>query len=88
MVDDTIRRIIAALALPGFSKRELARLTGLHFNTFLGCDKPEWNPKTSTLREVEKHLPGPGAESYANGIWVYAPATPTRPYAPGDFANF
>ena len=57
MVDDIVTRLRAALQAPGFTKRALAAKAGLHHNTLLGCEKPDWNPTLATLRAIEPHLP-------------------------------
>lgn len=53
MVDDLISEIREWLAAPGNSKAKLARLTGLHRNTLLACDRVDWNPTLEVIRKVE-----------------------------------
>lgn len=62
MVDDTIKRLRAALKLPGFTKKSLADAAGIHRMTLQGCEEPSWNPTAATLRAIEPHLPPIGAE--------------------------
>jgi DNA-binding XRE family transcriptional regulator len=57
MVDDTIERIRAALKMPGFTKKSLAKVAGIHRMTLQGCEEPGWNPTAATLRAIEPHLP-------------------------------
>jgi hypothetical protein len=57
MVTDTIEQLRRALKMPGFTKKGLAELAGLHPNTLLGCELDDWNPTANTLRAIEPHLP-------------------------------
>lgn len=57
MVSETIERLRAALNQPGVTRRLLAEKAGIHRNTLIGCQRPDWNPKASTLIALEPHLP-------------------------------
>ena len=57
MVIDTIERLRAALKLKGVTKRDLAAKAGIHRMSLHGCERDTWNPKVSTLRAIEPHLP-------------------------------
>jgi DNA-binding XRE family transcriptional regulator len=57
MVTELIERLRGALKTPGFTKRHLAQVAGLHPNTLLGCESDDWNPTANTLRAIEPHLP-------------------------------
>ncbi len=59
MVTDLIERLRGALKTPGFTKKRLSELAGLHHNTLLGCESDDWNPTANTLRAIEPHLPAP-----------------------------
>lgn len=56
MVEDLITDIRTWLASPGNSKAKLARLTGLHRNTLLSCDRADWNPTLDVIRKVEQEV--------------------------------
>lgn len=56
MVENLIIDIREWLGAPGNSKAKLARLTGLHRNTLLGCDRDDWNPTLDVLRKIEPHV--------------------------------
>lgn len=56
MLEDLIIDIREWLGLPGNSKAKLARLTGLHRNTLLSCDRADWNPTMEVLRKIEPHV--------------------------------
>lgn len=57
MVTETIEQLRAALRLPGFTKKSLAKAAGIHPNTLLGCEREDWNPTANTLKAIEPHLP-------------------------------
>ncbi|MEY4055644.1 MAG: hypothetical protein RL519_979 [Pseudomonadota bacterium] len=56
LLDGFIIDIREWLGMPGNSKAKLARLTGLHRNTLLGCDRDDWNPTLDVLRKIEPHV--------------------------------
>ena len=59
MIDDTISRIREHLQQPGVTKTGLAAAAGLHPNTLLGMDRPNWNPTAETLRKLEDAISPP-----------------------------
>lgn len=44
-------------ALENETPAALARRAGLHRNALYGAQDPGWNPKASTLEQLEPHLP-------------------------------
>jgi len=51
-----IRQAIAKAVAEGKTPAGLAREIGLHRNALYGCDDPDWDPKSSTLEKLERHL--------------------------------
>lgn len=51
-----IRQAIAKAVADGKTQAGLAREIGLHRNALYGCDDPGWDPKSSTLEKLERHL--------------------------------
>lgn len=57
MIQDTITRIREHLQKPGVRKGAFALAAGLHPNTLIGIDDPNWNPTAETLLKLEAALP-------------------------------
>ncbi|MGE0718524.1 MAG: helix-turn-helix domain-containing protein [Alphaproteobacteria bacterium] len=53
-VAESVLRIRAFVARPGWSKSGLARAAGLSVNALREADKDGWNPTADTLRAIER----------------------------------
>jgi 3,4-dihydroxy 2-butanone 4-phosphate synthase/GTP cyclohydrolase II len=56
MIQSTIDRARALIAAKAITKTGLAKAIGLHANSLLGIEDPNWNPTASTLLKLESWL--------------------------------
>lgn len=58
-IESTIRRTIEMIRRAideGHSPAKLCRRAGLHRNALYGAKNPDWDPRSSTLEKLERHL--------------------------------
>jgi len=58
-IDSTVEKVKARIRLAimdGESPATLARSAGIHRNALYACTDPDWDPKSSTLEKLERHL--------------------------------
>lgn len=53
----SIARVRAYARDKGMTKTQLAALSGLHLNTILKLDDPDWRPELKTVRKLESVVP-------------------------------
>ena len=58
-----IDRVRTLVAEGGVSRSGLARAAGLHANTLLRLDEPDWNPTAETLGKLEAYLARSGGST-------------------------
>ena len=56
-IDDALDRVRAYAKEPGNSQQSLAEKAGLHRNTLIGMNSPDWSPNVDTLRKLLAVIP-------------------------------